>query len=172
MFGTSPGFQQLLRWQDRTPWQLLLCTDDIEANVIDMSEFVDLDGAMDEFHLPCGSQLQLLVLDPHGAARPDFFYFFLAAGPVRKAPERSWHAFGPSLSAFRCSPSTPEMLFGLRLQGPLLMHPNVALGSAFTARGLSGGPFRARLGAHWAGPSGPPWGGPFGADNLLFPLWS
>merc|ERR1711966_433221 len=26
------------------------------------------------------------------------FYFFLAAGPVRNAPERSWHASGPIFS--------------------------------------------------------------------------
>ena len=28
------------------------------------------------------------------AARADFFTFFLVAGPVRNAPERSWHASG------------------------------------------------------------------------------
>ena len=94
-----------------------------------------------------------------------FSGFEVAAGPVRNAPERSWHASGPSLSAFRGSPSTPEMLCGLRLQGPLLMHPAVALGSALTARGPSGGPFRARPGAHWAGPLGPPWVGPFGPKS-------
>ena len=92
-------------------------------------------------------------------------YFFRGAGPVRNAPERSWHASGPSLSAFRGSPETPEMLCGLRLQGPLLMHPAVALGSALTARGPSGGPFRALPGAHWAGPLGPPWVGPFGPKS-------
>ena len=31
---------------------------------------------------------------PRGA-RPNFFYFFLVAGRVRNAPERSWHAAGP-----------------------------------------------------------------------------
>ena len=58
-----------------------------------------------------------------------------------------------SLSTFRGSPPTPEMLCGLRLQGPLLMHPAVALGSALTARGQRAGPF---------GPSLGPLGGPFG----------
>ena len=72
-----------------------------------------------------------------------------------------------SLSAFRGSPSTPEMLCGLRLQGPLLMHPAVALGSALTARGPAGGPFRARPGAHWAGPRVGPKGPSPAAAHLL-----
>ena len=86
----------------------------------------------------------------------------MTAGPVPQASERPRDSFGPSLSAFRGSPETPEMLCGLRLQGPLLMHPAVALGGALTARGPSGGPFRALPGAHWADPLGPPWVGPFG----------
>ena len=62
------------------------------------------------------------------------------------------------------------MLCGLRLQGPLLMHPAVALGSALTARGPSGGPFRARPGAHWAGPLGPSGPSP-AAGYLLHPFY-
>ena len=88
-----------------------------------------------------------------------FLPFFGAAGAVRNAPERSWHASGPSLSAFRGSPETPEMFCGLRFECSLLINAAVALGSALTARGPSGGPF------HWAGPSGPPWDGPFGPKS-------
>ena len=78
-------------------------------------------------------------------------------------PDSPYDPFGQSLSAFRGSPETPEMLCGLRLQGPLLMHPGVALGSALTARGPSGGPFGPALGRigralrarPGSGPSGP-----------------
>ena len=59
------------------------------------------------------------------------------------------------------------MLWGLWLKGPLLMYPTVALGSALTAWGPSGGPFRARPGAHWAGPLGP--SGPSPAAGYLLP---
>ena len=83
--------------------------------------------------------------------------------PLKQGASKT--SFLMSLSAFRGSPETPEMLCGLRLQGPLLMHPAVALGSALTARGPSGGPFRALPGAHWAGPLGPPWVGPFGPKS-------
>ena len=83
----------------------------------------------------------------------------------RGAGCRNPNLLGLSLSAFCGSPETPEMLCGLRLQRPLLMHPAVAVGSALTARGPSGGPFRARPGAHWAGPLGPPWVGPFGPKS-------
>ena len=40
-----------------------------------------------------------LILTWGGSAR--LFYFFLVAGPVRNAPERSWHASGPIFSPNR-----------------------------------------------------------------------
>merc|ERR1712014_283698 len=55
------------RWPNHRPWQLLLGADDIDANVIDIGEFVDEHGTIvksPEFLIPCGSQLQLLVQDP------------------------------------------------------------------------------------------------------------
>ena len=59
------------------------------------------------------------------------------------------------------------MFGGLRLECSLSINAAVALGSALTARGPAGGPFRARLGAHWAGPLGP--SGPSPAAGYLLP---
>ena len=98
-----------------------------------------------------------------GSAR--LFYFFLVAGPVRNAPERSWHASGP---IFR-----PNRQFWTRF-GPFLMiwaQPDI-FGGTWTSRTRPGTGLEAQDQARdWLGGPGPGQGlarRPWPSQAILF----
>ena len=110
----------------------------------------------------------MLVLgkhEVHGAARPDFFTFFLVAGPVRNAPERSWHASGP---IFR-----PNGRFWTRFGAFLMIWARTdILGGTWTSRTRPGTGLEAQDQARdWLGGPGPGQGlarRPWPSQAILF----